>query len=132
MFWSDLFYIIVITTFTGSILTVAWLITSYLLDKTGYLNISYRFSKVVVPFWIIPVMYFIVSLSDRLMFKWNGHAFDTSPVIINITRIIVGVWIVGLAAGIVIYVFKRLKIMLVMKEAFVCDKDMNKVFCVQP
>lgn len=37
MLWTDLFYMIVITTFTGSVLTVAWLITSYLLDKTGYL-----------------------------------------------------------------------------------------------
>lgn len=34
MLWTDLFYMIVITTFTGSVLTVAWLITSYLLDKT--------------------------------------------------------------------------------------------------
>lgn len=56
MLWTDLFYMIVITTFTGSVLTVAWLITSYLLDKTGYLNMSYRLGKVVVLFWIIPVM----------------------------------------------------------------------------
>ena len=27
MLWTDLFYMIVITTFTGSVLTVAWLIT---------------------------------------------------------------------------------------------------------
>lgn len=45
MLWTDLFYMIVITTFTGSVLTVAWLITSYLLDKTGYLNMSYRLGK---------------------------------------------------------------------------------------
>ena len=34
MFWSDLFYMIFGTTFTGSILTVAWFVTSYLLEKT--------------------------------------------------------------------------------------------------
>lgn len=34
MFWANLFYMILVTTFTGSILTVAWFVTSYLLDKT--------------------------------------------------------------------------------------------------
>ena len=66
MLWTDLFYMIVITTFTGSVLTVAWLITSYLLDKTGYLNMSYRLGKVVVLFWIIPVMYYAIRMIDRL------------------------------------------------------------------
>ena len=75
MLWTDLFYMIVITTFTGSVLTVAWLITSYLLDKTGYLNMSYRLGKVVVLFWIIPVMYYAIRMIDRLRFVWNGYVF---------------------------------------------------------
>ena len=93
MLWTDLFYMIVITTFTGSVLTVAWLITSYLLDKTGYLNMSYRLGKVVVLFWIIPVMYYAIRMIDRLRFVWNGYAFDTSPLIINVTRTVAIVWI---------------------------------------
>ena len=99
MLWTDLFYMIVITTFTGSVLTVAWLITSYLLDKTGYLNMSYRLGKVVVLFWIIPVMYYAIRMIDRLRFVWNGYAFDTSPLIINVTRAVAIVWITGLAVA---------------------------------
>ena len=105
MLWTDLFYMIVITTFTGSVLTVAWLITSYLLDKTGYLNMSYRLGKVVVLFWIIPVMYYAIRMIDRLRFVWNGYAFDTSPLIINVTRAVAIVWITGLAVAIMIYVY---------------------------
>ena len=129
MFWSDLFYMIVITTFTGSVLTAAWFITSYLLDRTGYLNMSYRLSKVVVLFWIIPVMYFMVRMADRLRFVWNGYAFETSPLIINITRVIAVIWIAGLVIGIVLYTFKRLRILSIRKEAFACDKEMNRIFC---
>ena len=115
MLWTDLFYMIVITTFTGSVLTVAWLITSYLLDKTGYLNMSYRLGKVVVLFWIIPVMYYAIRMIDRLRFVWNGYAFDTSPLIINVTRAVAIVWITGLAVAIMIYVFKRLRILSIRK-----------------
>lgn len=128
MLWTDLFYMIVITTFTGSVLTVAWLITSYLLDKTGYLNMSYRLGKVVVLFWIIPVMYYAIRMIDRLRFVWNGYAFDTSPLIINVTRAVAIVWITGLAVAIMIYVFKRLRILSIRKESFACNKEMNRIF----
>ena len=129
MLWTDLFYMIVITTFTGSVLTVAWLITSYLLDKTGYLNMSYRLGKVVVLFWIIPVMYYAIRMIDRLRFVWNGYAFDTSPLIINVTRAVAIVWITGLAVAIMIYVFKRFRILSIRKESFACNKEMNRIFC---
>lgn len=129
MLWTDLFYMIVITTFTGSVLTVAWLITSYLLDKTGYLNMSYRLGKVVVLFWIIPVMYYAIRMIDRLRFVWNGYAFDTSPLIINVTRAVAIVWITGLAVAIMIYVFKRFRILSIRKESFACNKEMNGIFC---
>lgn len=128
MLWTDLFYMIVITTFTGSVLTVAWLITSYLLDKTGYLNMSYRLGKVVVLFWIIPVMYYAIRMIDRLRFVWNGYAFDTSPLIINVTRAVAIVWITGLAVAIMIYVFKRFRILSIRKESFACNKEMNRIF----
>ena len=128
MLWTDLFYMIVITTFTGSVLTVAWLITSYLLDKTGYLNMSYRLGKVVVLFWIIPVMYYAIRMIDRLRFVWNGYAFDTSPLIINVTRAVAIVWIIGLAVAIMIYVFKRFRILSIRKESFACNKEMNRIF----
>lgn len=128
MLWTDLFYMIVITTFTGSVLTVAWLITSYLLDKTGYLNMSYRLGKVVVLFWIIPVMYYAIRMIDHLRFVWNGYAFDTSPLIINVTRAVAIVWITGLAVAIMIYVFKRFRILSIRKESFACNKEMNRIF----
>lgn len=129
MFWSDLFYMIVITTFTGSVLTAAWFITSYLLDKTGYLDVSYRLSKIVVLFWIIPVMYFAIRIADRYWFVWNGYVFETSPLIINITRITALIWIAGITAGTVIYIHKRVKISSIKKEAFACNKEMNGFFC---
>lgn len=129
MLWTDLFYMIVITTFTGSVITVAWLITSCLLDKTGYLNMSYRLGKVVVLFWIIPVMYYAIRMIDRLRFVWNGYAFDTSPLIINVTRAVAILWMTGLAVAMMIYAFKRLEILLIRKESFACNKEMNRIFC---
>lgn len=94
MFWANLFYMILVTTFTGSILTVAWFVTSYLLDKTGHIDLSYSLSKIVVIFWIIPVTYMIIKLIDGVGFVWLGYAFDVSPVIVIVAKCIAGVWLV--------------------------------------
>ncbi len=67
---------------------------------------SYRLGKVVVLFWIIPVMYYAIRMIDRLRFVWNGYAFDTSLFIINVTRAVAIVWITGLAVAIMIYVLR--------------------------
>lgn len=128
MFWSDLFYMILGTTFTGSILTVAWFVTSYLLEKTGYINLAYRLSKVVVLFWIVPVVYLVVMAGDKLRFLWNGYAFEVTPVIIKVTRVTAVFWIAGLIVGICIYVHKRIGIMLARKQAFPCDSNTQKFF----
>ena len=105
MFWANLFYMILVTTFTGSILTVAWFVTSYLLDKTGHIDLSYSLSKMVVIFWIIPVTYMIIKLIDGVGFVWLGYAFDVSPVIVIVAKCIAGVWLAGIVVGMaVIYV----------------------------
>lgn len=119
---------ILVTTFTGSILTAAWLITSYLLDKTGYLIISYTLGKIVVVMWVFPVAYFIIELVEHLRFTWKGRAFDVSPLIVSATHVIVDVWVVAILIGIVIYSFKRLRLFAVKKEAFPCDKETAKFF----
>lgn len=119
---------ILVTTFTGSILTAAWLITSYLLDKTGHLIISYTLGKVVTVMWVLPAAYFIIELVERLKFTWKGRAFDVSPLILSITHIIVAVWVVAALIGIVIYACKRLRLFAVRKEAFPCDKDTAEFF----
>lgn len=128
MFWSDLFYMILGTTFTGSILTVAWFVTSYLLKKTGYLNLAYRLSKIVVMFWIVPVVYIIVMAADKLGFLWNGYAFEVTPVIIRITRVMSVLWIIGLISGIYIYIRKRACVLIARKQAFLCDGNTQKFF----
>lgn len=128
MFLSDLFYMILSTTFTGSILTVAWIVTSYLLEKTGYLNLAYRLGKVVVLFWMIPVVYIVVMTADKIGFLWYGYAFEVTPVIIRITKATAVFWGVGLIMGICIYVHKRISIMLARKQAFSCDGDTQKFF----
>lgn len=128
MFWSNLFYIILITTFTGSILTVAWFVTSYLLDKTGHIDLSYSLSKIVVMFWIIPVTYMIIKLIDGVGFVWMGYAFDVSPVIVIVSKCIVSVWLIGIVAGMTVYIRKRIKLSKSSRQAFVCDKKTEAFF----
>lgn len=124
MFWANLFYMILVTTFTGSILTVAWFVTSYLLDKTGHIDLSYSLSKIVVIFWIIPVIYMIIKLIDGVGFVWLGYAFDVSPVIVIVAKCIAGVWM----TGIVVYIRKRIKLSKSSRQAFVCDNKTEMFF----
>lgn len=128
MFWANLFYMILVTTFTGSILTVAWFVTSYLLDKTGHIDLSYSLSKIVVIFWIIPVIYMIIKLIDGVGFVWLGYAFDVSPVIVIVTKCIAGVWMTGIVVGMVVYIRKRIKLSKSSRQAFVCDNKTEMFF----
>lgn len=128
MFWANLFYLILVTTFTGSILTVAWFVTSYLLDKTGYIDLSYSLGKIVVIFWIIPVTYMIIKFIDGVGFVWLGYAFDVSPVIIVVSKCIAGVWLTGMVVGMAVYIRKRIKLSKSSKQAFVCDEKTEMFF----
>lgn len=128
MFWANLFYMILVTTFTGSILTVAWFVTSYLLDKTGHIDLSYSLSKIVVIFWIIPVIYMIIKLIDGVGFVWLGYAFDVSPVIVIVAKCIAGVWMTGIVVGMVVYIRKRIKLSKSSRQAFVCDNKTEMFF----
>jgi bla regulator protein BlaR1 len=128
MFWANLFYMILVTTFTGSILTVAWFVTSYLLDKTGHIDLSYSLSKIVVIFWIIPVTYMIIKLIDGVGFVWLGYSFDVSPVIVIVAKCIAGVWMTGIVVGMVVYIRKRIKLSKSSRQAFVCDNKTEMFF----
>ena len=128
MFWANLFYMILVTTFTGSILTVAWFVTSYLLDKTGHIDLSYSLSKMVVIFWIIPVTYMIIKLIDGVGFVWLGYAFDVSPVIVIVAKCIAGVWLAGIVVEMVVYIRKRIKLSKSSRQAFVCDNKTEMFF----
>ena len=128
MFWANLFYMILVTTFTGSILTVAWFVTSYLLDKTGHIDLSYSLSEIVVIFWIIPVIYMIIKLIDGVGFVWLGYAFDVSPVIVIVAKCIAGVWMTGIVVGMVVYIRKRIKLSKSSRQAFVCDNKTEMFF----
>lgn len=128
MFWANLFYMILVTTFTGSILTVAWFVTSYLLDKTGHIDLSYSLSKIVVIFWIIPVIYMIIKLIDGVGFVWLGYAFDVSPVIVIVAKCIAGVWMTGIVVGMVVYIRKRIKLSKSSRQVFVCDNKTEMFF----
>lgn len=119
---------ILVTTFTGSILTVAWFVTSYLLDKTGYIDLSYGLSKVVVLFWIIPVTYIIIKMIDGAGFIWRGYAFDVSPIVVNLAKCIVFVWFAGIIMSIIIYVHKRINTLSACKQALQCDKKTELFF----
>lgn len=128
MFWANLFYMILVTTFTGSILTVAWFVTSYLLDKTGHIDLSYSLSKIVVIFWIIPVTYMIIKLIDGVGFVWLGYSFDVSLVIVIVAKCIAGVWMTGIVVGMVVYIRKRIKLSKSSRQAFVCDNKTEMFF----
>lgn len=128
MFWANLFYMILVTTFTGSILTVAWFVTSYLLDKTGHIDLSYSLSKMVVIFWIIPVTYMIIKLIDGVGFVWLGYAFDVSPVIVIVAKCIAGVWLAGIVVGMAVYIRKRIKLSKSSRQAFACDNKTEMFF----
>lgn len=66
MAWTvNWMYMILMTSLTGGVFTLIWYGVSRALERTGYLNITYKMLKVILIFWYCPFMYYLLLYMDR-------------------------------------------------------------------
>lgn len=58
MIWTiNLMYLILWTSLSGAIVSVIWFAIGRLLEKAGFLHITYTLLKVAILFWFVPITY---------------------------------------------------------------------------
>ena len=69
----DIAYAILVTSLTGSVFLLIWLLAGCLLKKAGYLNIGNRLLRILPVFFMFPLSYVILHfMNERL---WGGLLF---------------------------------------------------------
>lgn len=110
MWMSDIMYALCFTTVTGTVVTVVWFMMAGILERLGFLNITYHLLKFLLCFWIVPIAYGILCSLNSWGYRWYGCLFEPTPVILRLTQIFLGVWGVGLVLGAGFYMVERIRL----------------------
>ena len=102
----DLFFSLLFSSVAGSIFLLTWLLFRKVLDKWGHIRLSYRLLKLILLFWIPPLCYLAII---RWQYNWDGSIRGVlrspSPRIAHVLTLAFPVWAVGVAAGLLYYLF---------------------------
>ena len=132
MTWTiNLMYLILWTSLSGAIVSVVGFAIGRLLEKAGFLHITYILLKVAILFWVVPITYGVLLL--RAMTRGDMHrSFSPNlfitPAILQTATVFCAAWSIGAAIGMAQYIVQRIKITRMMKHATFCSKEVEQQF----
>ncbi len=131
MIWMPLTLInvlcgIFLTSATGAIFTVLFVVVGKILERMGFLHIRYELLKVAAFFYLCPVSYLSLKLYELEI--GYGKLFSPTPRIVRISAVILILWFVGMLLGLgwLCYDLYRLKGRY--RREFDCKKRMQELF----
>ena len=112
-------------------MSVVWFAIGRLLEKAGFLHITYMLLKVAILFWVVPITYGVLLL--RTMTYGDVHrsispGFSITPTILQTATVFCAAWSIGAAIGMAQYIVQRIKITRMMKHATFCSKEVEQQF----
>lgn len=76
MAWTiEIFFFILLTTVTGSILSLIWYLVGCVLERIGYSNIKHILLGSVLLFYLVPLSYIFIKLFQKLGWYRDGRIF---------------------------------------------------------
>lgn len=112
-------------------MSVVWFAIGRLLEKAGFLHITYILLKVAILFLVVPITYGVLLL--RTMTYGDVHrsispGFSITPTILQTATVFCAAWSIGAAIGMAQYIVQRIKITRMMKHATFCSKEVEQQF----
>ena len=124
-------YLILWTSLSGAIVSVIWFAIGRLLEKAGFLHITYTLLKVAILFWFVPITYGVLLLRTQIMdgfhLSFSPDLFITPGILWTATVFCI-VWFAGVVIGIAQYVMQRVKMSKMMRHAVSCPKEVDQQF----
>lgn len=132
MTWTiNLMYLILWTSLSGAIVSVVWFAIGRLLEKAGFLHITYILLKVAILFWVVPITYGVLMIQSMSVGGLNrsfNPDFSIMPAILRTATVFCAAWSIGAAIGMAQYIVQRIKITRMMKHATFCSKEVGQQF----
>lgn len=127
MDWTiDLASVILLTSLTGSILFLGWLVFALVLERLGFINIIFHALKGIAPFWFFPLSFLVLAIDNLMCNKWGGFLFDYTPLLAQVGVAFCSMWLVGVIYFHLRYAFGVLRLRHRYKDAPFVDN-----FCWQ-
>lgn len=89
--------LLLITTLTGSIAQMIWRLAKCFLERNGYLHWCYKGLWIVVFFYLAPAAYAGMVFAEDVYSLWGGVLLQPTPILIGICRIVIVLWLLGMA-----------------------------------
>lgn len=132
MTWTiNLMYLILWTSLSGAIVSVVWFAIGRLLEKAGFLHITYILLKVAILLWVVPITYGVLLLRTMTygdVYRSFSPGFSITPTILQTATVFCAAWSIGAAIGMAQYIVQRIKITRMMKHATFCSKEVEQQF----
>ncbi len=129
MIWTiKLAFVILLTTVTGSVLTVVWYGIGRGLGYTGCLNLLYWIFRAIQIFWFFPLSWLALTVTARRNgTAWFGMMFFPSPLMLGFCKVICLLWSAGAAICMASYARLSFCHWRLVKEACPCDRETMEV-----
>lgn len=117
---------ILLTTVTGAIMVILWMLVGSRLERLGFIHIRYELMKLTSFFFLCPVSYIVLKVYE--MQVQTGVLFNPTPRIVFICSIILKIWCGG-TVGFMVYMMIDIYLLhRRCKDAFPCDSATDRQF----
>ncbi|MEY8430207.1 M56 family metallopeptidase [Lachnospiraceae bacterium 48-42] len=124
----DVVFCLLLTSLTGSIVFVIWCILGQQLEKVGFINILYRLMKLVMIFFLVPVLYVAMTWLDDTYARYRGDLFLHTEIIMKVCGFLLLLWI----AGVCYMLYRQLRLERRTKQmfqnCFPCEPQIEELF----
>ena len=127
----DIMYPLLFTTATGALVTILWFVAGRILERMGFLHITYRLLKLLMFFWIVPIAYVILSKLNSHGYRWYGDLFCPTGFQIRVGRLFVIIWGIGVLVALGFYIVERIRLKKRMMLARPCDDEETRELYIQ-
>lgn len=129
MWSSDIMYLLLFTTATGALVTILWLVVGEILERMGFLHITYKFLRLLLFFWTIPVIYVVLRRLNAHGYRWYGDLFWPTPFLVHFSHIFNCIWVIGMGIGGYLYIVDKRHLQKRLSHIQICnDKEIKDLF----
>ena len=122
----NILYAVLLTSLTGAIFTLLFVVAGKALERMGFLHIRYELLKVAAFFYLCPVAYLFLKLFE--MEIGYGMLFNPTPYITRVSFLSLQTWCIGLLLGIGVLCYDLHRLKKHYSEVFDCPLWMCRCF----
>lgn len=129
MNWTiDFCYAVILTSLTGSVLTLMWYLVGALLERIGFMNIRHILLRGVLFFYLVPMAYVMFKIPSCMPAMMDARFFASTPMILWISRVLVALWMIGAIFFGIRHIGRVQSLRKKNREAIPCERSVQEYF----